>query len=41
MKAAIGGVIAAIVIAVIGYFALGALQEPTAERYAVKQSVRL
>jgi hypothetical protein len=41
MKAAIAGIAAAIVIAVVGWLALSSIQEPTAERYAVKQSVRL
>jgi len=41
MRAALAGIVAAIAIAVIGYFALSQLQEPTSERFAVKQSVRL
>jgi hypothetical protein len=41
MKAAIAGIAAAIVIAVVGWFALGQIQQPTSDRYAVKQSVRL
>jgi hypothetical protein len=41
MKAAIAGIVGAILIAVVSYFVLTHFQEPSSERYAVKDSVRL
>jgi hypothetical protein len=41
MKAAIAGIVGAIVIAVASYVVLTHFQEPTSERFAVKDSVRL
>ena len=41
MKAALVGSAAAVVIAVVAAFALGAMQQSSTERYAVDYSVRL
>jgi hypothetical protein len=41
MKAALAGIIGAIAIALASYVVLTHFEEPTSERFAVKDSVRL